>query len=117
MEIIDAQVHEAIPWLGYGPQAHTDDEATRNKIGTELVLAQMDAMGISMGMISSNSRLAWGDYAIKAFPERFTEKRRMDPAAPDVEDRVANLRSQRGVLGIRIATGFRNGAVPRVEGV
>src|SRR5437870_694819 len=98
MEIIDCQIHEPLPW---SPMADWD-EADRNELATQLALAAMDAVGVTAAMISATTRPPWGKYARGRFPERFTEKVRVDPNAPDIEERVKHIREQPGVLGIRV---------------
>ena len=96
MEIIDAQVH-------------------LNHVGFEGCVAAMDATGIDAAIIDlfppSGQRLPGGamrhDYAVaedavRRLPGRFAYVARLDPADPELERLMAELRGHPGRLGIRV---------------
>ncbi len=96
MEIIDAQFHEPAPWL---PWPH--DESSRVTLSVEMTLAQMDAAGVDAALLTS-SRPEYMAQAIRLHPDRFACLAEWSPDAPDIEDLLANTRSEPGMLGIRL---------------
>ena len=96
MEIIDAQVH-------------------LNHLGFAGCVAAMDAVGIDAAIIdqfpTSAARLGNGalryDYAsaedaVRRLPHRFAYVARLDPADPELERLMAEVRTHPGCLGIRV---------------
>src|SRR5260370_19572868 len=96
MEIIDAQIHEPAPWLPWATAPHM-----RNQFATEAAVAGMEAAGIDAAVI--NARDEWAEYAATQFPARFASVITVDdPSAPDIDERIAQMRTRPGVLGIRV---------------
>jgi predicted TIM-barrel fold metal-dependent hydrolase len=96
MEVIDAQVH-------------------LNHLGIDACIAAMDAVGIDGAIIDqfppSGTRLPGGavryrydisQEAVRRFPARFAYVARIDPADPDRERIIAEVRGHPGRLGIRV---------------
>lgn len=96
MEIIDGQVH-------------------LNHLGIEACIAAMDATGVDAAIIDqyppTGERIAGGalryrydvsEEAVRRYPARFAYVARIDPADPEMERLVAEVRTEPGRLGIRI---------------
>jgi L-fuconolactonase len=96
MEIIDGQVH-------------------LNHLGLDACIAAMDAVGIDGAIIDqfppSGTRLPGGavryrydisEEAVRRFPARFAYAARVDPADPEMEAIIAEVRAHPGRLGIRV---------------
>lgn len=111
IEIIDAQVHA---WQSLGTP-HWDPAYRGVNLAAftvEMALAAMDAVGVDaavLDVLGDVGTATWDDnsYAEKAaekWPDRFVSVvRGVKHNAPDVEARVAGLRSQPSVVGIRIS--------------
>jgi predicted TIM-barrel fold metal-dependent hydrolase len=111
IEIIDAQVHS---WehLTKSHWSAAYRGANQESFPIETMLAAMDAVGVDAAILdalSDDPSGTWRDnsYAETAalrFPERIASVvRGVDFADPDIEERVAAVRSRPGVLGIRIS--------------
>ncbi len=111
IEIVDAQVH-AWKSLGTPHWPSTYQGANQEVFSLEMALAAMEAVGVDaaiLDVLGETGTGTWddnsyGEEAAQRWPERFgSVVRGVKHKADDVEDRVANLRSQPGVLGIRIS--------------
>jgi len=100
MEIVDAQIHA-------------------NHRGIDQSIAIMDAVGVNAAVIDiwppERRKLPSGimrfDYtfaeeAVARFPGRFGYVARFDPADPEIEDLMAEVRKAPGRLCVRLASGF-----------
>lgn len=117
-EIVDAQVHlftepsERYPW---DPPVLADPSlaAMRERFiahapgaSPEAMLALMDAQGVQGALVVApaiyGDDLRYSRDAYAAHPDRFRVVGRVDSASPDVEDAVAQLGTDPGVVGIRL---------------
>jgi L-fuconolactonase len=107
MTIIDAQLHEppvSLSWNGAS-------RATRWDLLLELQLAYMDAVGVDR-VVLHPLELAWGEYAVRRYPERFTvvpmigvaaaEHGGIDPRTLSIDEFIAEKSELPGLAGIRI---------------
>jgi predicted TIM-barrel fold metal-dependent hydrolase len=101
MEIVDAQLHD------FGPQRHWGDvsASVRHGVMTELMLAWMDATGVSKALIFPTDD-QWTHAAITEFPNRFAGVYKIaDPERSDVVEQVAESKTWPGSLGLRLSFG------------
>ncbi|MGH6617465.1 amidohydrolase family protein [Sphingomonas sp.] len=120
MKIIDSQVHildedkPERPWdPNFGAAAGKAMAATRAHftkgaaITTDaMMLAAMDRVGVDAALLVATSHYGWDNgYSIEAAhkaPDRFGVIGRIDPAAADVEERVAAWKADPAGIGLRI---------------
>lgn len=101
LQIIDAQLHDIGPRLAWD----ADDAPVRRRLLTELMLAWMDAVGVDATFVHAID-VAWAREAVAAVPERLALVVSMrEPEAPDVAERIAELRATRGVVAARLSFG------------
>lgn len=114
MEIIDAQLHQPATWLEQ-PEAGSELEA---RLATEITLAYMDAAGVDRAVVSANAT-EWGyaQFAAASFPDRIalTPSNHLDPEAPDLEERLAELKRNPSVIGYRQSLSFPAEAVEKLK--
>jgi hypothetical protein len=107
MEIIDGQIHQPRPWGSW------DDvfPAKEKELATEIALAHMDAAGVHAAVWSTSASL--GEFAAKRFPDRFAwMTHEIDPEDPEGEEKITNLPSLPGCLGMRLViSGPNRGAL------
>ncbi|HUG00005.1 MAG TPA: amidohydrolase family protein [Ilumatobacter sp.] len=106
MTIIDAQLHEpavSLPWA-------SADEATRNDVMLELQIGFMRAAGVDRAVLFPVD-LAWGRRAVQLRPDLFAivpmitaggALGGIDASAPNVEEVIAALAGEPGVVGVRV---------------
>jgi predicted TIM-barrel fold metal-dependent hydrolase len=116
--LVDAQVHvwehdhPCRPWdparranrarlLGAGRAAEEEEP-----VPWPTMLSVMDGLGIRAALLVATSHYGWDNsYSLEAaarHPARFAVVGRLDPAAPDVTDRVEAWRAQPGAAGLRL---------------
>lgn len=101
MEIIDAQLHEIGPRLGWAGA----DRETRHDVLTELIFAWMDAVGVDRALVHPRDA-GWAAGAIAAHPQRLAAVYTVrDPAAPDVAEQLAEAKRLPGAVGVRLIFG------------
>jgi L-fuconolactonase len=124
MDIVDSQWHEPAPWLDW---PDTDKE-TRRKVLTEILLASMDALGVDATLIFPIEDNVWSEGLAAATPGRFgsvpmisaartygDQSLVVRPGAPDLEERIAEMKRRKGVLAVRILGGFFPEEVERMK--
>jgi L-fuconolactonase len=98
VEVIDCELHE---WY-VSPQLR-EMTGENHHLEVEMTLAAMDAAGVDAIVIPSHHAMA--QHAVVHRPDRFAclvhTPRELDPSHPDIENSVANLRTEPGILGIR----------------
>lgn len=105
MEIIDSQVVQPEPTIEW-PESMGADE--KHAAEVEMVLAQMDAAGVTNAVISAREYGGFAAKAIEQHPNVFAACLGVNPDMPDVVDVVTNLRRHSrdifspGWLGIRV---------------
>jgi predicted TIM-barrel fold metal-dependent hydrolase len=136
LEVIDAQLHcwEADnphrPWRAdYGTrdpvEAANRAHQSEHPITYGDLIARMDATGVDGALLVTPAVYgADNTYTLEAaarHPGRFAVVGRVDPEAPDIEERLASWQEQPGMLGIRLLIGsekeraaFRAGKLDRV---
>lgn len=114
MEIIDAQLHQPAPRL-----AESEADAEReSRLATEITLAYMDAAGVDRAVLSANAKeWGWAEFAMAHAPERLavTPSNLLDPEAPDLEEKVAELARTPSVVGYRQALNHPPGAAEKLK--
>jgi L-fuconolactonase len=106
--IVDSQVHiwaantPERPWPPGRHQPHRPQPFSKDDL-----LREMNSAGVSRAVIVPP---AWeGEYndlaleAARLHPDRFAVMGRIDPALPDVRERLASWRGQPGMLGLRFS--------------
>lgn len=98
LEIIDSEMH------GWHVSPELEELAHANpQVEVGLVLAAMDAAGVDAIVAPQHDEFA--AFAATRHPDRFASIVRapawLDPADPDLDEKVATLRQKPGVLGIR----------------
>lgn len=114
MEIIDAQIHQPAPWLAES-EADTERES---RLATEIALAYMDAAGVDRAVLSANAKeWGWAEFVTVSAPERLavTASNHFDPEAPDIEEKLAELKSNPSLIGYRQAVNYPPGAAEKVQ--
>lgn len=116
MEIVDAQVHvwepdrPGRPWVDAPPPAAGEPAPFidgTSVVTAEDMLARMDEVGVDAAILVSSGRHYGLDasYALESaarYPDRFGVVGRVDPAAPDLDERVAGWRDRPQALGLRV---------------
>jgi L-fuconolactonase len=99
MEIVDGQLHEPGPILGWeGAPAEL-----RRQLFTELVQAMTESVGVDAVLLHPYEDPGWAEGLADQHPGRFASVVELqDPAAPDIEERVAELAGRPGVVGARV---------------
>ncbi|MDX6438002.1 MAG: L-fuconolactonase [Gaiellaceae bacterium] len=95
MEIIDSQIHEpktAAVW----PDA---DAEVRAAVACEIAIAAMDAVGVDLALLDGSP--AFNRMALERYRDRFRAVGRLDHEAPDLLERVAEIKSDVGLLALR----------------
>jgi len=116
MELVDAQLHAyerdspERPWdpnYGRGGTAARVRAAMASHVVTdEYLLAMMEAVGVDAAVLVNPSIYGWDNsYSLELaerHPGRFGVVGLVDPAAPDVDEKLAGWRDQPGALGVRV---------------
>lgn len=100
MDIVDAQIHA-------------------NHRGIDACIAIMDALGVNAAIIDiwppertktpsgvMRFEYKFGEEAVSRFPGRFGYVARFDPADPEIDGLMAQVRKAPGRLCVRLASGF-----------
>lgn len=99
MEIVDSQIHDLMPaadWE-YG-------DASKAIVVCELLLASMDAVGVSAGVIAPGRHFITGEVSAARYPKRFKRVAMIDRRNPDVDGAIAAARRDPGVAALRMVT-------------
>jgi predicted TIM-barrel fold metal-dependent hydrolase len=97
MEIIDAQIHRPDPLMKFDEL----DETTQARIGVEMNLMAMDAVGVDAAVIHSDA--AYCELAAKLYPNRFRGMvDLMNTDVPDVDAAVEAIKASPGLVGFRL---------------
>src|SRR5215475_11934013 len=98
LEVIDCELHE---W--YVSPELLNIVGDNPHVAMEITKTAMDAAGVDAVVMPWHHQMAL--YAISRHPDRFaclrSAPRELDPSEPDIDNIVANLRRERGVLGLR----------------
>ena len=102
MEVIDAQLHDPVPWLDWGSQPI---ELQRG-LAIELTLAYLDAIGVDRALLFASEEL--GKIAAQRFPTRLAYVESVTPDLPNVENLIASASTRRteGLVGLRAIIGW-----------
>src|SRR4029453_11212429 len=96
MQVLDGQVHDPAPWIDW-----TFGDESRRVLVCELTLAAMDAVGVNAAVIAPRHDVAFGELAVRLYPERFARVVMVDPAGSDLDGAVAEAMETPGVVGLR----------------
>ncbi|MEQ8719084.1 MAG: amidohydrolase family protein [Acidimicrobiales bacterium] len=115
MKIVDTQWHEPAPVSEWQP----DDVETRRALLTELLFANMNAVGVDAVLIFPLEDRGWPMSLAAAHPDRFAwvpmvtaadapgdPDLPIRPDAPDLEDQIAALAEDPGCAAVRILAAF-----------
>ena len=97
MEIVDAQIHRPDPLLTFDDV----DGTTNARIGLEMNLSAMDAVGVDAAVIHSDA--TYCELAARLYPHRFRGMvDLLDADVPDVDGAVARIKAAPGLVGFRL---------------
>jgi predicted TIM-barrel fold metal-dependent hydrolase len=99
MTVVDAQLHESAPWLDWS----NSDAEVRHNILTEIILAYLDALGVT-GAILAPHDVEWGAAAAREWPNRLAYIQTVHSQMPEVGRFVARAkeRYENGLLALRV---------------
>ena len=89
LELIDAQLHDPVPWLDWRSQPI---ELERG-LAIELTLAYLDATGVDRALLFVSEEL--GTVAAQQFPTRLAYVESVTPDLPNVENLIASASAKR----------------------
>ena len=99
MEIVDTQVHDLMPAVAWD-----DGDASKAILVCELMLASMDAVGVSAGVIAPGRHFITGEVSTARYPARFKRVVSVDRSSPDLDAVIAAAKRDPGVVAIRVVT-------------
>ncbi len=104
MEIVDAQVHDLMP---AAPWDHGDE--SKVALVCELLLAAMDAVGVSAAVVAPSPGAVAGAVASARHPERLARVVSLDHTSPKIDSLVADALQAPGVVAVRqVLADYRN---------
>ena len=105
MKIIDSQIHAFYPNTPQRPWPQGATSTHGDQYTVEQARAQMDAAGVSRVIFVPPSWTGWdNEYALsyaRAEPDHYAVMGRFNPDMEGARQRLANWRSQKGMLGVR----------------
>ncbi len=125
MKIVDTQWHEPAPYLDIWDKESLE---LRRKVQTEVVLTAMDAVGVDSVLMFTIEDQEWAEQLAAQYPNRFAvapmitagntpgnQNLVIKPDAPDLEQRIADLKNRPGVVAVRILGAFFPEEVERMK--
>jgi L-fuconolactonase len=102
LEIIDAQLHDPVPWLDWRGQP----VGLQRDLAIELTLAYLDAIGVDRALLFASEEL--GQVAAQKFPARLAYVESVTPDLPNIEKLIASARARHreGLVGVRAIIGW-----------
>jgi L-fuconolactonase len=121
VEIIDGQLHEPAIWSDWDGASRE----VRHRVLTESLLTSTDAVGVHGAVIMPSTDQLWAEEIAATYPDRFAviprlaplpgdsdpnaldpEGRELDPEAPDIREKIAELSARPAIKGIRFSISF-----------
>jgi L-fuconolactonase len=100
LEVIDAQLHDPLPWLDW--RRHGTE--VQHLLALDLILAYLDATGVHRALLSATQEL--GSLAARRFPDRLANVVSVSPDLPNVDELIASVSTRAGSVGARAIIGW-----------